>query len=381
MNRLMRWLAACGICWGCCLAEWAADGAEIGHVEAHGFGGWAYGRTENHNRYLLGNKDGNYDNVNFSLNLSATPHEHLGVYAQTGFNETFGKNETGLDYAFAEWFVRDEFRIRAGKVKAPFMLYSEVHDVGTIRPFFNLPPSIYQQFAPEAYKGIGMTGTRFFNNGWGCSYDGYFGEMKLFPQTGIFLDPQLTIFTFSPTMRDLVGGRFMIQPPITGLSFGTSFYAGSGYMSTDESNPSKSVFDDQYLFWGNSVEYVSDAWWLRSEYLSQHKSDALTLDAVYLESAYRFTEHWQLAASVEWFDGESVLLNGTILESFLEHQSAAIGVNYWMGPGCVVKAAYHVVKGNRNAFPDQQEDLSEVLEKGGFDEHAELFSIGAQFSF
>ena len=43
----------------------------VGNVAIHGFGGWAYGRTDNENRYLYGDEDGNYDEMNFSLNISA----------------------------------------------------------------------------------------------------------------------------------------------------------------------------------------------------------------------------------------------------------------------------------------------------------------------
>ena len=380
MNAWMRgWLLAGGVCWLGCLA---ADAVEVGHVEVHGFGGWAYGKTDNENRYLTGSDEGNYDNVNFSLNLIATPYEHLGIYAQPSFTESFGENEIGLDYAFADWFARDELRVRAGKVKAPFLLYSEVYDVGTIRPFFELPPSIYQQLAPEAYKGIGVTGTHFFENGWGCSYDAYFGELELMPQQFIFLEPEPRLFEFSPKIQDLFGGRFMVQPPVAGLNFGVSFYRGRGLLTRESSEENVGQLIDHYLFLGASLEYLSDTWWVRSEYLAQHESDAVIFDSVYIEPAYMLGEHWQVAARYEWMSMEVVdAVVSLTPDSFFEHQSAAVGVNYWINPNFVLKAAYHIANGNRCARPSELADLIAAFQQGAFEEETNLLSLGVQFSF
>jgi len=38
-------------------------------LSIHGYGSWIFGQTDNDNRYLAGNEVGNYDNVNFALNL------------------------------------------------------------------------------------------------------------------------------------------------------------------------------------------------------------------------------------------------------------------------------------------------------------------------
>ena len=378
MNAWRRgWLLAGGIWWLGCLAVGAV---EVGHVEVHGFGGWAYGKTDNENRYLTGSDEGNYDNVNFSLNLIATPYEHLGIYAQPSFTESFGENEIGLDYAFADWFFRDALRVRAGKVKAPFLLYSEVYDVGTIRPFFELPPSIYQQFAPEAYKGIGVTGTHFFENGWGCAYDAYVGELDLMPQEVVFLEPEPDVYEFSPKIQDLVGVRFMIQPPVAGWNFGASAYRGSGSL-TGESSSQVDRLIDQYLFWGASLEYLSDRWWLRSEFLAQHENDAFGLDGVYVEPAFMITKHWQAAARYEWMEITVNALKSFVPRSFFEHQSVAVGLNYWINPNFVLKAAYHIANGNRCARPSELAGLIAAFQQGDFEEETNLLSLGVQFSF
>jgi len=50
-------------------------------VNFSGFGGWGYGRTDGNN-YALGTEQGDYQNFDFALNVSANPHEKLIVNAQ-----------------------------------------------------------------------------------------------------------------------------------------------------------------------------------------------------------------------------------------------------------------------------------------------------------
>ena len=74
------------------------------------------------------------------------------------------EGEFSLDWGFAEYRIHDLLRLRAGKMKNPFGIFMEVKDVGTLRPFFSLPYSIYGagNMASEAYLGAGLTGSYNF---------------------------------------------------------------------------------------------------------------------------------------------------------------------------------------------------------------------------
>lgn len=77
--------------------------AQDENVQLHGFGGWAFGDTDG-NTYLQGTEDGNAENTEFSLAISAEPAESLRVSAQIElFAGRDGELEEELDYAFAEW--------------------------------------------------------------------------------------------------------------------------------------------------------------------------------------------------------------------------------------------------------------------------------------
>ena len=351
----------------------------LGDVSIHGFGGWAYGTTDNENSYLVGDEDGSYDHVNFSLNVSANPYEKLSLYVQTGYNEDSDEDEIELDYAFAEWFISDALIFRVGKIKAPFMLYTEVYDVGTLRPFFTLPQGIYREVAAEAYKGVGITGSFFSRGDWEFSYDLYGGELSLLPNP--FINPlELETMTIEPKANDLVGGRVTVQTPIDGFSVSFSSYTGRIEFVVDDEYSLKDI--ERYIFLGSSLEYLTDRLWLRSEFLTQRKSSQLEVDIAYVEAAYKLTNRWQLATRYEYSNMETSDTDFQMLpESFWEHKEFSFGVNYWFNPNLVAKCSYHIVDGNRFAIPEKSEDLLEVATTGKFDEKTNLFLIGIQFSF
>ena len=82
------------------------------------------------------------------------------MYFESDDSDANTNQDVELDYAFAEWFVSDALKIRMGRVKHPFGLYGEIFDVGTLRPFYLLPQSIYgpNGFTAKAYNGVGLTG-------------------------------------------------------------------------------------------------------------------------------------------------------------------------------------------------------------------------------
>jgi hypothetical protein len=349
----------------------------MNNVAIHGFGGWAYGKTDNENRYLVGDEDGNYDAVNFSLNISAKPYERLSLHIQPSYVETMDGNEVGLDYAFAEWHFSDKLILRAGKVKAPFMLATEVYNVGTIRPFFSLPQGVYQQIAAEAYKGVGITGSFYLKGGWEIQYDVYGGKLSLLPN--LTTDAQNLRFEFvTPVVNDLIGGRLTIQTPINGLNAAISAYTGDFKFGQGRN----SFFDDRYVLLGTSLEYVTDSLWLRGEYLTQEQSSKAEADVAYVEAAYKFTSHWQAAARYEYTKVNPHSPESQFVpRSLFDHKEVALGMNYWLNPNLVFKLSYHLVKGNRFAAPEKFEDYMQRIQMGGFEENTHLIMVGTQFSF
>jgi hypothetical protein len=342
--------------------EWAA---------VHGFGGDAYGHTED-NLYLVGAPRGDYQNAQLALSVIASPSERLQITSQLSWKQVEDGTDTELDYAFAEWRFSDAFRFRAGRAKQPFGIYTEVFDVGTVRPFYSLPQGVYGPAAlvAKGYDGVGLTGRASLGSGWTLGYDAYGGGVRLAStelapgiDTGEGAAEEVEI------IRDALGGRVNFDTPVAGLRFGASAYSG------------KEEREDQvrHSVYGLHAEYLAGGWSLRSEYVWHPEKEGPHLRAAYFEAARRFGAHWQGAARYDWSDTTFPSAAEPLPASSLgRHEDAAVGLNYYFSPAFVMKASYHHVDGNRFARP---EDLGAALATSTLKPRTDLVVVGAQFSF
>ena len=151
--------------------------------QLHGFSSWGYGKT-NGNLYLMGSDEGEYSNVASAISLSASPYENLAISSQVEWHIEGDEVEAELDYVFATLKVSDAFALNFGRVKHPFGIYTQIYDVGTLRPFFSLPQGIYggSGFVAEGYNGVGISGASF-GNSWGLTYDVYGGAINVLSES------------------------------------------------------------------------------------------------------------------------------------------------------------------------------------------------------
>lgn len=353
-------------------------------IDIHGFGGWAYGKTDGH-KYSLARESGDYDNAEFALNVSAKPFEQLSVVAQMRLASGAGEEQAELDYAFAEWTFHDAARVRAGRVKHPFGIYGEIFDVGTVRPFYSLPQSLYgaNGFTARAYNGAGITGNVPLGK-WGLQYDLYGGQIEgdfetpglLSTSSQYFSEPSIT---FGYRVENAYGGRLNISTPVDGLTFGSSAYSGKAYTDLSE------VDADKRDVYAVHAEYALQRFAIRSEWGHLKNGSDFEVDAGYAEASYRITEHWQIAGRWDQLD---VTLPGTnisrlpkIFPQLLEHREATLGVSYWFSPNFVVRGSFQRVNGNRFAFPETSDEVKAALASGQLDDKTNMVLMGAQFSF
>lgn len=355
-------------------------------VRIHGFGGWAVAQSDE-GEYLGAAEDREYDQRSFALNVTAQPSDRLSIIAQVFWGPLTNDSEsidTTLDYAFAEWTFSDALALRAGVVKQPFGIYNEIFEVGTVRPFFDLPQSIYgpMELVGKSYQGLGLTGRRTLGDGdWEVQYDLYAGEVDLATfELGFEVEgADELVETGEEKLKDLVGGRLVLHTPVDGLSVGISAYSADPEQEEGEEGGLTGGTVERQETVGGHVEFVGDAWSLRSEVA--HRSggdDGSTLDAYYLEGARRLGAHWQVAARYEKadvdVDGGVILASGSL-------EDAVLGVNYWFSANLVVKLSYHQ--------PDIGVDV-DVADPGAelppfealiLETPSEIVKLGVQFSF
>lgn len=374
-------------------SAWAQDtelaSGWLSKVHIHGFGSWATGQTDG-NAYLSGEEDQSYDSRNFALNIRAEPTEKLAINLQAFWGPSGEESELvgTIDFAFAEWTVSDSFQFRGGVVKQPFGIYTEIFDVGTVRPFFSLPQSIYGpgEFVAEGYQGVGFTGTVRLSDRWDLQYDVYGGVIRLasteaanpllsfHSEGGLGAGEGLEESEAEEEPVELVGGRLIFGTPVSGLSFGLSSYHGDPKEEGAEHVSTLGVY-------GAHLQYLQAGWEIRSEWAHRDGGDEdVEVDSYYLELAYWLNAHWQLAARYDYASWsltegrEDVLL----APSLLDHRDIALGVNYWLSPGFVLKLSAHQVDGNLYAVPGLEGDLDDL---GELDPETELIELGLQFSF
>lgn len=362
----------------------------------HGFGGSSYGRTDNENVYLMGNKKGSYDEASFSLNLSASLGNGIRVYLQPSFTEDWEGSEVTLDYGFAEWRFTDTQAIRIGKIKASFMSYNEIHDVGTLRPFYTLPVSVYADFSAESYQGISLTGNLYAAHGWEVNYDLYGGKGEL-PRRKLFTievgrtEDDLYYLVGNGYLRatifgeELFGGRITVGTPVPGLSGSVSFYSARVGLRVRDVFLDGRYYDRYEEIYGRyylpaiSLEYVNHPWSIRLEGVSEiarEDSGQVNNTAAYLEVARMLP--WRFQAAFRWEVEECKPDGGSSLD---DHRDLAVGLNYWFNRNFVLKMSLHHVTGNRFAQPEDPMVYFENLVYDSFEETTNLVVCGAQFSF
>lgn len=342
-------------------------------VQLHGFGSWTFGDT-NVNRYLAGEPDREYRNTTLGLSVDANPSERLRVVGQAFWRNTDEGTKADFDYAFAEWKFSDSFRLRAGQVKMPFGIYSEVARIGTLRPFLDLPQGVYGPIGltGEHYRGVGITGRKALGTRWALAYDAYGGGMVLeefLPPEAFLLGEPTDVSTEFEETNDLIGARIVLETPVDGLRFGSSAYTGK-----------ETGVNARRTVYGFQAEYATGPWSLRSEFAHETVKDDLKVDGFYVEAAYRLSPHWQVAAQYDHLTSAVFEAPDPAVPSLLDHEEFAVGLNYWFSPGFALKLDYHRVDGNRFAAPDLEE-FAETVESGRLNTKTNLVQFGAQFSF
>jgi hypothetical protein len=375
MRRAVVWIAIF-FAFAVCLPLKAAE-FSLGNMALNGYGSWYYGKSGNNNLFLDATEDGSYRPANVHLSIAAEVTDRLRVVTQVGWVDSEAGSEQDFDYIFAEWKLNSRTRARVGKVKMPFGIYSEFPDVGTLRPFLALPQAAYGPigFLGQSYKGVGLTGS--FGGRWKAQWDLYGGgtELKedIAPEAFLLGAPVSSADAIETEVtRDVLGGRFVVETPIAGLSAGVSGLTGSEKLEGTDRR--RDVF-------GLQAEYSNDALTVRGEHMHEHVERDLEATGSYIEVSYRLTSRWQLAAEVGRLRSEFHGVHPVGQAADLaKHDEMEVGLSYWVEPNLVLKLNYARIKGNAYAHPDAA-DLPAVMAAGALRQRTNVLLAGAQFSF
>lgn len=260
-------------------------------------------------------------------------------------------------------------------MQQPFGISTEVFDVGTLRPFLELPQAVYGPvgIVGEGYTGVGFTGSFDLKGEWGLSYDVFGGGQSLaefFPPEAVALGEDFEEATEVEKTRNMVGAHLVLTAPLEGLSVGGSLYTGQEF----------AAHHSRRTGLGLQAQYSTGPWSLRSEFAHESIRGDLRTTGFYGEAAYRIDGHLQIAAQYGRLTSELAEVPAPATPSLLHHEETAVGLNYWWNSDFVFKLSFHHVDGNRLASPDPAE-LADAVASGTLKPRTNLVAFGAQFSF
>src|SRR5262245_20183166 len=193
-------------------------------LHINGFGDWRYAATDGDNLILSAEPQGSFKFAHFGIVMAKEVSPKVRFESSVLF--TGEEHDIDLVYAFANLQLSNNVSLRVGQVKQPFGLYSEVVQIGTLRPFVALPQSVYgpSGMAPEAVLGASLTGQSPIGQHASVQWDVYVGGQSLEEKhtaeeawLGEPLFEEADVFKFR---RNMVGGRVLFELPVEGLRLG-----------------------------------------------------------------------------------------------------------------------------------------------------------------
>lgn len=284
-------------------------------IDIHGFISQGYS-ISSHNNYLnMKTSDGSYEMNEAAVNFSTkiTDRLHGGLQLLSRDLGKVGNNMLMLDWAYADYRLRDYLGIRVGKIKTPLALYNEIRDVDALRTFILLPQSVYDENVRDfsfAFQGAAVYGNLWMGKAGDVDYNLYTGTFNIpNPNTGFWYD---SFSNLSNEIRDVIakpgsrinevaisnaqisaeyiwGGSAYWNAPLSGLKVGGCYLYGAIDMKTD-----LDAFSEKTLKSEETVEEISrtplfadatikDYYTLSGEYTLQN----LTLTGEYHSRIYQ----------------------------------------------------------------------------------------------
>jgi hypothetical protein len=213
--------------------------ALAGQPVIHGIVSQGYLKSTDYN-YLAATKDGTFQFNEVLINASAKVSPKLRVGAQLMSRNLgqAGNEDFALDWAFADYRVRDQIGLRIGKIKTPHGLYNTTRDVDMVRNSILLPQVVYTEVMRDVmngFEGASIYGSLSLADNFSLSYEGFYGtvdvERTLFPVDMIVLPVMqnvygapLPYYDWKAKVEHIYGGNLQLFPPIDGLRLGASAF-------------------------------------------------------------------------------------------------------------------------------------------------------------
>lgn len=190
--------------------------------------GFIYGSGNNYMSMDSDSGSARWSDATINVSYAITDNFHVGVQLHSYILGQMGRANVMVDWAFADYRVKEWLGFRGGKLKAPLGLFGEISDTDTLYSWALLPQGIYE--SEFRSFNIPVVGGEIYGNiklpvGGSVKYQVFGGQRSLAPNDGsALLTWQLYgIAVGSPDSGYTYGGDVKWKTPIRGLVAGVSY--------------------------------------------------------------------------------------------------------------------------------------------------------------
>lgn len=216
-------------------------------VQIHSFGSQGFMASDQNNYLTTNTSQGSFSFTDVGANISMQVTDNLRIGAQI-YDRDIGKLgqwHPQLDWAVADYKLKDWFRVRGGVVKTTFGLHNDTQDVDYLQTFALLPQSVYPTDLRDAlirHRGGDIYGSVPLGRLGSLSYTAFGGERVDSLYGGYILLLQGVGINMNSYGGPQYGGDLKWNTPLKGLLVGAS--------RLDEDITGKGDYNPAVLFGG-----------------------------------------------------------------------------------------------------------------------------------
>ncbi|WP_441002515.1 porin [Pseudocolwellia agarivorans] len=355
--------------------------------------------------------DKNAEYVGYDDSLSINKQSLFALQADYKFNNDFSltgqviahtddQRQSGLEWLYLTYQPNNSLQVKLGRQRIPFFNYSDSLDVGFAYPWLTLPQQFYDSAFFATFDGI-LANYEFSINDWLINYEGYWGRFDG------------TIYTSDSEIDTKAIGLYGANVSVSYENFTVRASYNEGDVSieqTDVEEFSQQLRQFGFInnadwlntsgliqFYHFSVNYENLDYFFRSEVSKLVGGSGLLPDinSFYVSAGYNFapyTAYISYSKKDLYYKhaineipyglspGLDMLAGGydAITTTFADDQSTGIkiGTRWDLKPDLAFKAEI--------TFVEAEDNISNrfgLKDLGGFDGHALLYQIGAEWVF
>ena len=196
-------------------------------IQVHGFLSEGFANSTDNNYLRMETSEGSFfTEAGLNVSMPVTNKLRVGAQAYDRYIGELGKGRIHLDWAFADYRLKDWIGVRGGKIKTPLGLYTDTQDQAFLHTWALLPQSVYPadlRSVSVAHVGGDVYGAIDIPRGGSLAYSAFAGSIPTDMFGGFLYGIQAEGGTVTGGIISRMKGMDVRwNSPIPGLMVGTS---------------------------------------------------------------------------------------------------------------------------------------------------------------